>query len=62
MAKKQRQPMSADGSLAARPPYTAKQGQYLAFIHCYQKVRSLPRKDTRCLSSSSRAARRPVSA
>ena len=24
--------------LAARPPYTAKQGQYLAFIHYYQKV------------------------
>jgi DNA-binding MarR family transcriptional regulator len=38
MAKKQRQPTSADGSPAGRPPYTAKQGQYLAFIHCYQKV------------------------
>jgi DNA-binding MarR family transcriptional regulator len=38
MAKKQRQPTSADGSQAARPPYTAKQGQYLAFIHYYQKV------------------------
>jgi DNA-binding MarR family transcriptional regulator len=38
MAKKQRRPMSADGSQAARPPYTVKQGQYLAFIHCYQKV------------------------
>ena len=30
MAMKQR--------LAARPPYTVKQGQYLAFIHYYQKV------------------------
>jgi hypothetical protein len=30
--------MSANGSLAGRPPYTAKQGQYLAFIHCYQKI------------------------
>jgi repressor LexA len=30
--------MSADGLLAARPPYTAKQGQYLAFIYCYQKI------------------------
>ena len=38
MAKKHREPMSADGSLTARPSYTAKQGQYLAFIHYYQKV------------------------
>jgi hypothetical protein len=30
--------MSAGGSLASRSPYTAKQGQYLAFIHAYQKM------------------------
>ena len=38
MAKNERRQMSAGGSLASRSPYTAKQGQYLAFIHAYQKV------------------------
>ena len=38
MAKNERRQMSADGSLASRPPYTTKQGQYLAFIHAYQKM------------------------
>jgi DNA-binding MarR family transcriptional regulator len=38
MANNRRQPTWTEGALAARPPYTAKQGQYLAFIHCYQKL------------------------
>ena len=38
MAKNERRQMPADGSQAARPLYTAKQGQYLAFIHAYQEV------------------------
>ena len=35
---KRKQWVSAGRSLAASPCYTAKQGQYLAFIHCYQKI------------------------
>jgi DNA-binding MarR family transcriptional regulator len=38
MAKNRRQPTFTEASLASRPPYTHKQGQYLAFIHCYQKL------------------------
>ena len=47
MAKNGRRQMPADGSQAARPPHTAKQGQYLAFIHAYQKVhrRAPPESD-----------------
>ncbi len=38
MTKNKGQHISADGSLTTGPSYTAKQGQYLAFIHYYQKV------------------------
>lgn len=38
MARRLRHSLSTGRLRAARPPYTAKQGQYLAFIHCYQKL------------------------
>jgi len=42
MAKNRRQPRLIEGPLASRPLYTPKQGQYLAFIHSYQKVHRRP--------------------
>ena len=42
MAENERQQRSAHGSPAVGPRFTAKQGQYLAFIHYYQKVHKRP--------------------